>query len=82
MSDSPILFDKAAWREKLVDYSIDGHPVFDLTKPLDQQRLEQVLTVADQSANPDQGSESRANLLKRLANTKIITDDNMGTEWR
>ena len=82
VSDSPILFDKAAWREKLIDYSIDGHPVFDLTKPLDQQRLEQVLTVADQSANPHQGSESRANLLKRLANTKIITDDNMGTEWR
>jgi predicted membrane-bound spermidine synthase len=82
VSDSPIIFERAAWRQKLVDYSIDGHPVFDLSLPLNRRRLEEVLSVADRSTDPHRGSESRSDMQKRLKNTSIITDDNMGTEWQ
>jgi spermidine synthase len=75
LSDSPFTLDKQRWREALISYSIDGRPVFDLAIPLHQKRLEEVLKVADEA-------ESRAHMLKRLAGTPIITDDNMGTEWK
>jgi len=82
LSDSPFTLDKERWRKALTNYSIDGHPVFDLSIPLHQRRLEQVLNIADESTDPKGGSESRANMMKRLADTPIITDDNMGTEWK
>jgi hypothetical protein len=82
VSDSPFDLDKERWRNALRNYTIDGHRVFDLSLPLDQQRLEQVLSVADQSTDPHRASESRAHMMRRLANVPIISDDNMGTEWR
>lgn len=82
LSDNPFTLDKERWRQALTNYSIDGHPVFDLSIPLHQRRLEQVLNIADESADPKAGSESRAHMMKRLANSPIITDDNMGTEWK
>jgi spermidine synthase len=82
VSDSPFTLDKKRWREALTNYSIDGRPVLNLSLPLDRRRLEEVLSVADQSTDPHRGSESRADMMKRLANTTVITDDNMGNEWR
>jgi spermidine synthase len=82
LSDSPFTLDKQRWRKALSNYSIDGRPVFDLSIPLHQKRLEQVLNIADESTDPRGGSESRAHMMQRLANTPIITDDNMGTEWK
>jgi len=81
VSDSPFTLDKARWRDALTSYSIDGRPVFDLSIPLHQKRLEQVLDVADESTDPRGSSESGAHMMKRLAGTPIITDDNMGAEW-
>jgi spermidine synthase len=81
LSDSPFTLDKERWRQALTNYAIDGRRVLDLSIPLHQKRLEQVLSVADESTNPRGGSESRAHMQKRLANTPIITDDNMGVEW-
>jgi spermidine synthase len=81
VSDSPFQLNKERWRDALTSYSIDGRPVFDLSTPLHRKRLEEVLKVADDSADPRAASESRANMMRRLANTPIITDDNMGGEW-
>jgi spermidine synthase len=33
LSDSPFALDKERWRQSLIAYSIDGHPVFDLSIP-------------------------------------------------
>jgi spermidine synthase len=82
VSDSPFTLDKKLWREALTNYQLDGHPVFDLSIPLHQKRLEEVLRIADEQDDPRSMHESRVGMLKRLARVPIITDDNMGTEWK
>jgi spermidine synthase len=82
VSDSPFTLDKDRWREALMVYQLDGHPVFDLSNPLHQKRLEEVLHLADESETPKQGVSTRVTLLKQLTGVPIITDDNMGTEWK
>jgi spermidine synthase len=86
VSDSPITLDPNLWKERLVAYKIEGRPVLDLTRPEDQLRLAQTLRVAEQvKPQPEaQGNdiEGRADLLARWKGYRIITDDNMGTEWK
>src|SRR5260370_38027170 len=43
LSDSPFALDKERWRQSLIAYPIDGHPVFDLSIPVHRKRLEEVL---------------------------------------
>jgi len=85
VSDSPIAIDRNLWRQILVNYKIDGRPVFDLTKVEDQSRLDQVLHVADrvipQPQRQGADTEGRTELLARWKGYRLITDDNMGTEW-
>ena len=52
VSDSPFTLDKEHWRKALVNYRLDGHPVLDLSIPVDQRRMEQVLNIADQPDIP------------------------------
>jgi SAM-dependent methyltransferase len=86
VSDAPLIPDKQRWREMLLAYRIDGRPVFDLTRPDHQQRLDAVLGMIDtiQMANPPpyNGMESAESLRQRYGGLQVITDDNMGTEWR
>jgi spermidine synthase len=82
VSDSPFTLDENLWRDALTNYQIDGHPVFDLSVPHHQKRLEEVLRLADEPDGPGSMRESRARILKRMARVRLITDDNMGTEWK
>jgi hypothetical protein len=82
VSDSPFNLDKNLWRGALANYRIDGRQVFDLTIPLQRTRLGAVLQLADQLDAPNGGLESRSALQHRLKNSRLITDDNMGTEWQ
>jgi spermidine synthase len=82
VSDSPFTLDKNRWRAALVNYQIDGHPVLDLADPKQKDRLEEVLHLADELDTPNGGLESRESLLRRLNGVRLITDDNMGTEWQ
>jgi spermidine synthase len=81
VSDYPFTLDKARWRDVLARYSIDGHLVFDLANPIHQRSMEQILAVADESSDPHGNNESKAHMKTRLNNVRIVTDDNMGTEW-
>ena len=85
LSDRPIQVDKEAWRRALVSYRVDGKPVLDMTRPLDRARLEQVLATADSlngTADPASGTmEYGPTIRARCRGKRIITDDNMGTEW-
>jgi hypothetical protein len=81
VSDSPITLDKNLWRTALTNYRIDGRPVFDLSRPDQRARLEEVLHLADQLDLPGSQLESRDSLLRRYKGVRLITDDNMGTEW-
>jgi predicted membrane-bound spermidine synthase len=82
VSDSPFTLDKDRWKEALTDYQIDGRPVFNLAIPHHQERLDEVLHVADQRDDPNGIYESQASMVRRLSGFPIITDDNMGTEWQ
>jgi hypothetical protein len=81
VSDSPLVLDKSRWRTALVSYRIDGHPILDLANPLQRTRLDDVLHLADTLDVPNGGLESRSSLLQRYKGARLITDDNMGTEW-
>ncbi|MEI9968167.1 MAG: hypothetical protein WDM87_05900 [Terracidiphilus sp.] len=86
MSDSPIVFDSAGLRSTLEAYRIDGRQVFDLSRPADRAKLEQIASMSEsKSSDPNQERdavhEDRASLLGRLKGLRLITDDNMGTEW-
>jgi spermidine synthase/MFS family permease len=87
VSDSPIVFDGARLRSTLAAYRIDGRPAFDLSRPADKAKLEQIATMTEStSSDPilERAAvlEDRASLLKRLKGLRLITDDNMGTEWQ
>ncbi|MGD0832254.1 MAG: hypothetical protein ABR907_15035 [Terracidiphilus sp.] len=81
VSDSPITLDKKLWRTALTSYRIDGRPVFDLAKPDQRAQLEKVVDLAGTLDIPGSQLESRASLLRRFNGVRLITDDNMGTEW-
>jgi predicted membrane-bound spermidine synthase len=81
VSDSPFRLDRERWRAMLSNYRIDGHPVFDLSRPEQRARLEQVLKLADELDVPGGELESRASLANRLRGVRLVTEDNMGTEW-
>jgi hypothetical protein len=81
VSDSPITLDKNRWRGALTSYRIDGTPILDLANPAQQVRLESVLKLADGLDTANGEIESRTSLLAHYKNARLITDDNMGTEW-
>jgi spermidine synthase len=83
-SDAPLSLDRESLKRVLVDYRIDGKPVLDLSREEDQKALEAALALADSIEKPpvEFGLESRESLLARMANARVVTDDNMVTEWR
>jgi len=87
LSDSPIEYNREQLRSALVNYRIDGRPVFDLSNPADRAALDRIvslpdLTGADPKYEMGFSMERREGLLQRLQGKRLITDDNMGTEWR
>jgi len=75
VSNQPFQLDLDRWKRVMKDYRIDGVPLFDLNNPEHVKRFNQV---AAQLPKEEQTEAIRA---KNTA-TRIITDDNMGVEWR
>jgi predicted membrane-bound spermidine synthase len=87
VANDPISIDAKHWRDVLTAYRIDGRSVFDLKQKSDAALLAKVLTlahyVAIQWPSPEnQPVETCSSVLVRTAALRVITDDNMGTEWR
>lgn len=87
VSNSPIVFDRDRCRKILADYRIDDRSVFDLSKGNDRARFDQIvslplISIETLGRGPDLSIEDRSSLLNRLKGRQLITDDNMGTEWR
>lgn len=82
VSDSPIQVDRQRWVQLLKDYRIDGRPVLDLTNPAHRSRLAEVLNLSNGLTQPHSSMEVREGIWNRVQSAKIITDDNMGTEWK
>jgi spermidine synthase len=79
VSDTPIDWNFARWRQTLEAYAIDGERQFDLQNARDRALLESV-TSSDQSSR--HLIEGCPQVLARTAGKVPVTDDNMGTEWR
>jgi len=82
VSDSPILVEKQRWADVLRQYTIDGCRVFE--GPLGETTLQKYLDLADTVTQPptESGMELSDSIRARLNNPVIVTDDNMGWEWR
>ncbi len=84
VSDSPIRVDKERWLSVMRGYAIDGQPVLDPANPKSKRILAAYGALVDTLQEPPRfmGFESGDSLRGRLEPRTIITDDNMGWEWR
>ena len=83
VSDSPLVFDRARWKAVLLSYVIDGKPVIDASDPNQLKKLDEIVGIPeDPSGRTLNSLETNNQLRTRLQNRLIITDDNMGLEWR
>ena len=85
VSDTPLQVDRERWKSVLENYRIDGQPVLNLTRPEDRTALDRMLSLADtvESKKPEtqMAMEYAASIRERCRGKRLITDDNMGTEW-
>jgi spermidine synthase len=84
VSDTPLRLDADRWRAVLASYKIDDKPLFDLSQELPRRRLDEMLSITatmDSSAEMGFSLESADHIRARAAGARVITDDNMGTEW-
>jgi spermidine synthase len=86
VSDSPLTVDSPWWERALVEYRIDGRLALNPSDPAARSRLAEVLDMArglDRAhSGNDLSMEGREGLRRRVGQARIVTDDNMGTEWR
>jgi hypothetical protein len=85
VSDSPIQVDPERWRNILLSYRLEGKPIIDPGKSEDRDLLREILGHAATLPGDtyvSEGMETRENILRRTQGLRIITDDNMATEWR
>jgi spermidine synthase len=87
VSSTPIDWDFRRWRRVLETYRIDGRPVIDATRVEDREALDKLMTLEvdllpGATSSDDRLIESCADILVRSVDKGVVTDDNMGTEWR
>jgi spermidine synthase len=84
VSDSPIVIDRVRWMSILRLYEIDGKAVFAPANSAAEKALSAYMTLAESVNSPPRffGMESNDSLRRRVEGRHIITDDNMGQEWR
>jgi predicted membrane-bound spermidine synthase len=83
-SNELLQLDLGRLKVVLENYSIDGHPVFDLSNPIHRARLEEIVATLDLSETNQNGwkMETCQSIMSRTQGQPLITDDNMGEEWR
>ena len=83
VSDSPLVVDRERWRAVLLSYTIDSKLVVDASEPKQLQELDKIVAIPEDPTGRTLNSiETNDQLRLRLRNRLIITDDNMGLEWR
>jgi hypothetical protein len=76
VGDTPIQPDLDRMRSQIETYRLRGEPVLDMTRGDDRRILDDLVTTMRAEL------EGRAAILARTSRLALITDDNMGTEWR
>jgi spermidine synthase len=85
LSDSPLVFDRQRWKSILLSYRIDGKSVVNANSLDEMKRLDAIVNIADAPPVGEwdsiEGNDEMGRRLRNRANL-IITDENMGVEWR
>jgi spermidine synthase len=83
VSDSPMTLDKGRWRDLLMRWQIDGVPVIDTNDAHVRAELPRIIGYLDTFDRPPipEGMEPRESVLASVQDARIITDDNMVTEF-
>ena len=85
LSNSPIIVNSDRLEKMLRDYRIDGKLVFDLENPVDSARFHEIIAMTHRFNTDDSFShpsmEYADSIRSRCRGSRIITDNNMGTEW-
>jgi spermidine synthase len=79
VSDSPFRLDRERWASAMQQWRIDGHPVLDPSRDAARERLASLGSEASWQNGPE--LEDRETVLARVEDARVITDDNMVTEW-
>jgi spermidine synthase len=79
VSDMPIDWNFARWRDVLERYTIDGKSAFDPNNAVDREHLDALMHEYSRDGSM---VEECPQLLAATAGRIPVTDDNMGTEWR
>jgi len=81
-SMTPLTIDAARWRRVLGDYQIDGRAVYDLTSAEGRAGLDEMISHVTNPARFAANFQTRDQMEQRYATAPIITDDNLGHEYR
>jgi spermidine synthase len=84
VSDAPLQYNRERMMAMLRAYRIDGKLLFDPADPASERTLARYESFVDTLTKPpnERGMETSDSLNARLRPRLIITDDNMGWEWR
>jgi hypothetical protein len=88
VSDAPIKIQRENWYRVIESTAIDGKPIFDTGNPTHKKRVDFLRAQLDNYMQYDDknrallGLETRQSILQRTKNEYIVTDNNMGREWR
>lgn len=87
VSDRPIERNTARWQKALRGLTIDGRVMFDPAKEADIKAMARVLALPNEIDDPNiapakKVMEDCASILRRTEGLDVMTDDNMGNEWR
>jgi spermidine synthase len=84
VSDAPIDFSKTRWMSDLKKYRIENRLVFDPASEQSEETLRQYGALADSldKSSDFQSLETSRSLNARAGKRLIISDENMGWEWR
>ena len=79
VSDAPIDWNFSRWRQVLESYVIDGKKQFNREDAADRAFLDKLMALDQRSVRM---VEDCPDVLGRTSQMNLVTDDNMGTEWR
>jgi spermidine synthase len=78
VGDDPIAFSNEKWRTFLSSFQVDGRPV----QLPDQESVRRELLDLGLKLGGTERIESREQVLLRIGEGDVVTDDNMACEWR